>query len=370
MGILTLACHVTAFYYLWYGTPEHDGRYIHWNHSVLEHWSPGVRENFKHLHGYSHKPPKELHSPFYPSKGPYSVMDKATLEEQFKEMTRAGIDAVALSWWGRPDVSNSADSQGVNTNAAVKHFIQVADTQQGTDINVKVCFHMEPYPGRSVESFQKDVMYLHDTFGQNPSVQRLHGRMVFYVYDSYHIQPEQWRRLLKNGDLSLDKSKYPSYFIALWVDKTHGKDIVQSGFDAAYTYFAATGFSYASSPANWKLMASMLQKEGLAFIPSVGPGYNDTRIRPWNAVNTRSRENGAYYDRMWQAAVDAEATVVTVTSFNEWGEGTQIEPVEARLGYETYSPHPPDHYLAKTAEWKKTLCSMKSHAQQEREDEL
>jgi hypothetical protein len=35
---------------------------------------------------------------------------------------------------------------------------------------------------------------------------------------------------------------------------------------------------------------------------------------------------GAYYERMWEAAVKAKADVITVTSFNEWGEGTQIEP--------------------------------------------
>ena len=45
-----------------------------------------------------------------------------------------------------------------------------------------------------------------------------------------------------------------------------------------------------------------------------------------NAENTRDRENGGYYDRMFRAAVDASPDVVFITSFNEWGEGTQIEP--------------------------------------------
>jgi glycoprotein endo-alpha-1,2-mannosidase len=35
---------------------------------------------------------------------------------------------------------------------------------------------------------------------------------------------------------------------------------------------------------------------------------------------------GRYYDRMWEAAIDALPDAVSVTSFNEWGEGTQIEP--------------------------------------------
>ncbi|CAE8620645.1 unnamed protein product, partial [Polarella glacialis] len=31
---------VHAAFYLWYGNPEVDGRWIHWNHKVLPHWEP------------------------------------------------------------------------------------------------------------------------------------------------------------------------------------------------------------------------------------------------------------------------------------------------------------------------------------------
>ena len=30
---------VDAFFYLWYGTPEIDGQWQHWNHEVLPHWA-------------------------------------------------------------------------------------------------------------------------------------------------------------------------------------------------------------------------------------------------------------------------------------------------------------------------------------------
>lgn len=64
----------------------------------------------------------------------------------------------------------------------------------------------------------------------------------------------------------------------------------------------------------------------LVFIPSVGPGYDDTRIRPWNGSNKRSREAGAYYRQMWSDAIHIDTDIITITSYNEWGEGTQIEP--------------------------------------------
>jgi hypothetical protein len=62
------------------------------------------------------------------------------------------------------------------------------------------------------------------------------------------------------------------------------------------------------------------------FIASVGPGYNDTRIRPWNGGATGGREGGRLYERAWRHAIEADADIISITSYNEWGEGTQIEP--------------------------------------------
>ena len=40
---------------------------------------------------------------------------------------------------------------------------------------------------------------------------------------------------------------------------------------------------------------------------------------------------------MWRHAVRAAADVVTITSYNEWHEGTQIEPAKTAMpGYASY----------------------------------
>ena len=104
-------------------------------------------------------------------------------------------------------------------------------------------------------------------------------------------------------------------------------------------------------------LASFCRAHGLLFVPSCGPGYDDTRVRPWNGQNTQGRRGGAYYAEALDAAVAARADIVTLTSFNEWHEGTQIEPAAAaftpeRPGVTTYLAYPsPEFYLTKTAAW-------------------
>ena len=47
----------------------------------------------------------------------------------------------------------------------------------------------------------------------------------------------------------------------------------------------------------------------------------------WNFVHLKvvlRRHEGAYYDTGWRAAVKAQPSIVSITSFNEWGEGTQV----------------------------------------------
>ena len=49
----------------------------------------------------------------------------------------------------------------------------------------------------------------------------------------------------------------------------------------------------------------------------------------WREMGTpdtpnRYRAMGKYYEDMWAAAIDANPMVIAVTSYNEWGEGTQV----------------------------------------------
>jgi hypothetical protein len=55
------------------------------------------------------------------------------------------------------------------------------------------------------------------------------------------------------------------------------------------------------------------------------PGYDDSHIGR-ESPKIISRENGALYKKLWKAAGKANPDWVLITSFNEWHEGTEIEP--------------------------------------------
>lgn len=77
-----------AFYYTWYGNPQFDGKYIHWNHKLLKHWDGKVASNYP---TGKHNPPEDIGANFYPELGPYSSRDTSVLENHMKQMRSASI---------------------------------------------------------------------------------------------------------------------------------------------------------------------------------------------------------------------------------------------------------------------------------------
>src|SRR4051794_5850580 len=93
---------VSAFYYPWYGPWSADGSYQHWSQD-------------------GHAPPNDIASAYYPAIGLYSSSDKLVIDEQMSEIWGAGIDEIAVSWWGKgspedqrmPAIVSAAGKRGV-----------------------------------------------------------------------------------------------------------------------------------------------------------------------------------------------------------------------------------------------------------------
>jgi hypothetical protein len=119
---------------------------------------------------------------------------------------------------------------------------------------------------------------------------------------------------------------------SLWIEE--GVDVSPlSVFDGHHLYsvtwnpqtdMAATArkFSQRTRAAAAKLGAPKV------YVATVMPGYDDRKTGRGNAFAV-GREDGAYYERSWQAAIASAPDWIIITSFNEWPEGTYIEPSQA-----------------------------------------
>ncbi|MFE9607225.1 ThuA domain-containing protein [Streptomyces sp. NPDC006012] len=291
----TLAQDVHLFYYPWYGSPAVNGSW--------RHWQQGNRT-----------PPDDIGANLYPALGAYDSGDLAgAVAQHMKWVARSGAGVLVYSWWGRGSYEDGL-ARGV-LDAAQKE-------------GVKVAWHLEPYSGRTGASTAADIQYIDNTYGSHPAYYRSAdhgGKGAFYVFESLKVT--DWT--------ALDQVTGSNIVLAQTTDTTK-----IAHFSGMYTY---DGIAGATAP-GWKQAGDYAKAHGLIWSPSVAPGYLDDRAVPGNTTPTVDRANGAAYDKQWSNALDpaigGSPTWVSVTSFNEWHEGSSIEPADATppagQGYQTY----------------------------------
>ena len=357
-NVRTINYRVHAFYYPWYGNVETDGTYVHWNHPYIKHWKKDVAD--KYQQGVHH-PPNDIGASFYPVLGPYSSRNMLTISKHMEYLTTAGIGVIVVSWlpW------KQADPNGRPIDLVLPLILNTA-----VKYRIKVALHFEPYQERSAVSVRKDIEYIIMKYAEHPAMFKyslMDGSKplpVVYIYDSYMISDSEWARLFtRNGDLTVRSTEFDIIAISLLTKQSEQDFVLRGGFDGFYTYFATDGFTFGSSLKNWSPLASFARKNNMVFIPSVGPGYDDTRVRPWNSQNTRLRRGGEYYINSITKALAVNPKFVSVTSFNEWHEGTQIEPAMPKVAgtyeYKNYLPHDEYFYLSITYKRLARMLDMK-----------
>ncbi len=349
---------VHIFYYAWYANPKFDSQWEHWNHQFIPNWD---KKDTRLMPQGQHNPDKkDIGANFYPQLGLYSSSDPDLIRNHMKLLRQSKVGVFVVSWYP-PGLSDP--NAGHEVDKLIPLLLDIAQSE-----GMKLSLHIEPYKGRNALNLRKHLSYIYNAYFEHPAFYKadLGGgkkRPLFYIYDSYQTRVKDWQKLLSHdGDYSIRGTNLDAIFIGLLVDYKHRMDLKSAGFDGFYTYFGANGFSYGSSWKNWRNLAQFARKNALIFIPSVSPGYNDLRVRPWNGANVRLRRKGAYYDMAWRTLMGLDLRFVSVTSFNEWHEGTQIEPavpasVDSEYSYSSYAPLSPNFYIQKTRDWSEKFCS-------------
>ena len=246
---------------------------------------------------------------------PYQSDDKATIQRQVSQAEGAGIDGFELNWWGPGD----------RTDNNLKTLLSVA---HGTSFKVAAYVDLAGPTFNTPGDVINALNYL-KSYENDPSYFHSQGKPFVAFYHTVKFDVATWQSIL--GQVDPGRSTF-------WM--AEGTDMSQlSVFDGIHPFSIA----WASNPnaTQQRYASQVAQHLGKSYMATVMPGYDDTRLGRGAAGFAVDRQGGNYYNQLWQGAIAVNPAIVSITSWNEWMEGSQIEPSE------TYG----DLYLQETRQW-------------------
>ncbi len=304
---------VLTFYYPWYGTPDFGGKWVHWSQV-----QPDKREIASSTH--------------WPQGGPYDSHDPQAVARHMALCKAAGITGVIASWWGQKSFSDRA-------------MPVILEQAQQAGLEVTVYYERVPGPV-GVESAKADLLYILNTYGAHPAFMKVGGKPVVFIYGRAMGQMglPAWATTLY---LVNQEYQPGGCFIADRLSRS-----VARFFDGLHTYNIAGALRGVSPEAAQAKMGPAFaagveaadSRQRISCVTII-PGYDDTKIRkPGLKVE---RHDGELYRVLWEQALAADPHWVLITSFNEWHEGSEIEP-SAEYG---------DQYIKLTAGYAKRFLA-------------
>ena len=305
----TISYNVGAYYYPWYFNDFHGGNYLR-----------------KHL-----VPPQE------PVLGEYNERSEDVIKQHLTWSRYAGINFWVTSWWGPGSREDTA---------ILNNILQHPDLG---DFKIAVFYETE---GRTksftdYSSLGADITYLAEHYFKHPNYLKIVGKPVLFIYLTRVLSSRG--TLKKSLEAIRNAAATANYSLYIVGDQVFGTPPNEPGdmtmLDAVTNYdvygsMGAAGYatrtkvdSYYASQASWKQLA---ENVGVAFIPGVTPGFNDRAVRSGHDPLSRKLESdqefGSLFRAMFQKArnlTDSKlGKMIMVTSWNEWHEDTQIEPVK------------------------------------------
>ena len=320
---------VCALYSGNYANEAHDGYFSVWNKS--SGWS--YKDSQK-------KAPFDISTFLFPQLGVYSSHDESIIRTHFKMMRESGIDAVVLLWEGHNH------SNTTFTDITLDIMFDIAK-----EFNLKIGILIQSYNLRTNITIYEDIVYYIDKYKNREEILKIDEKPVVIIYDSFNV-----RFLYKTIEKCRLSQIYDCFFISNIVSNDQIGRLCEDDFDAVFTYFASESFKQPSTIEQWPHLQQICDERGIGLTVAVSPGYHE-KGNHWTQKMNRKREDGRYYDNMWNAAINSHIRIVIINSFNNWIEATNIEPALDRNGYEFnldswHSTNKnPNFYLEKTLEW-------------------
>ncbi len=315
---------VLAFYYLWYGTPQVSGKWLHWRRDASPHEAYTADEgthyrftgatadevsDFSFL-GADGLP--VIQAKNHPVIGLYDSTDPLVLRGHLKLAAEAGIDAFIASWWGIGDFSDEAMAK----------LMDEADALDGC----KVAVYYETVPERKPDRAVEELNYVLERYGSREGYMKVDGKPVIFLYGRVMSQlpTEQWAEVIDRVRAERE---------AIFIADTDATNAPPDNVDGLHLYNPCGRVQRGDDmKAFYAEKIGQAREKGLIACATIIPGYDDTAIRAPGLVAPRL--GGQLYQALWEYAIAAEPDWIIITSWNEWHEGSEIEPsIEDRRLY-------------------------------------
>lgn len=265
---------------------------------------------------------REIASHFYPLTGPYDSMDPDIMEYQVLLMKLSGIDGIMVDWYG---IGELWDYPAINTRTlAIFQVIEQAGLLFSIVYEDQTITHMisqNVLNGEESLDHAKQVMaYLESTWFNKDAYLKINNRPVLLSFGPQYFKlATQWQKIF--SDLSVE----PLFFT----------------LDNILTHAAVGAFSW---PPMWKSNAdgvltqadleeyldhfSKKSKEWEYRISSAFPGFMDIYKEAGNGdgYGVLHPQNGETLKNTLQHALADNPHVIQLVTWNDYGEGTIIEP--------------------------------------------
>ncbi len=229
----------------------------------------------------------------------YVSRDPNAIARHIDQASSAGIDSFVVSWLGP---GNPTDER----------FKMMLDIAGGKGFSATIDFEANKYGSR--DSLINALIYVRDNLEPHGAFARVNGKPILFFWRQQVRSVDDWAEIRRVVDPNHDQ---------IWI--AEGVNVAyQRVFDGHHLYSIAWSPDVNFTLNDW---AKRVRRAGADkfWVATVMPGYDDTRTTRADKF-ARTRNNGEFYRATWNAAIATRPDMVVITSFNEWVEGSMIEP--------------------------------------------
>lgn len=234
----------------------------------------------------------KLSIPHQPILGLYSSSEEDVLKTHIAMAKSVGIDGFICSWWG----INSVSDQNLKKLAALC-----------AENDFKFTVYLEKV--NDVNDLKNALCYLESTYTKQSAFLRYQGKPVIFIFN----------RILET--IPLDSLRvYNAQFSII----NYGYKVSHlEGFEG-YHEFLPTENNTEKLERIYQLAKDVANNKGKLIAVPVMPGFDDRKVNSPGTVIERKK--GAYYKMTWESALSVNPDWILISTFNEWFEGSEIEP--------------------------------------------